>query len=644
MSKGIFEDASMNLREWASNNRELEETFSDEDRAKENVMKVLGLEWSRETDTLAIQKVHLSSAQNDKTNKPKIIENDEKENNISEYLSFSAFGAINDCLPTSVPFGINPMKYSSVTKLLRVTAYVRGFIGKMKKEKYSSQSLTSKEIQEAEDMWIKHVQHTNFSEVYESLIGKKKCNLQLQLDVFIDKNGLLRCKGRLENASLTESARNPLLLPRDDSFTVLIVEREHKRLFHSGVSQTLSQLRYRYWIPSGRATVRKILRQCLVCRRVEGGAYKMPPMAPLPRSRVTESTPFSHIGLDYLGPLYIKDNQTTEKVWVCLYTCMVTRAVHLEMVKNMSTEAFLNSFRRFIACRGKPREVIGDNALHFKLAKHTIEFVWSSILKSEDVQSYCSSEGISWRFIVEIAPWMGGFYERLVGITKRSLRKSIGRKLLSSDQLITVIKEAEAIVNCRPLVYVGEDINSNITLTPSHFTCLNPNIGIPECEISSEDPDFKVIESSADKLLAIWKSGQKLLDTFWKIWKEEYLCSLRERTQTNLKQGKPKVTFNPRVGDVVLIKDNTTRGSWRLGKVIKLSVSSDGFVRSAEVKIASKKLLKRPLSLLNPIETSKLLIPDTESITPIEKEETSIHTERKAAKHAKQRLKNCFND
>ncbi|XP_053392332.1 uncharacterized protein LOC128555011 [Mercenaria mercenaria] len=169
----------------------------------------------------------------------------------------------------------------------------------------------------------------------------------------------------------------------------------------------------------------------------------------------------------------------------------------------MSTEAFLNSFRRFIACRGKPREVISDNALHFKLAKHTLEFVWSSVLKSEDVQSYCSSEGISWRFIVEIAPWMGGFYERLVGIKKRSLRKSIGRKLLSSDQLITVIKEVEAIVNCRPLVYVGEDINSNITLTPSHFTCLNPNIGIPECEISSEDPDFKVIESSADKLLVI---------------------------------------------------------------------------------------------------------------------------------------------
>ncbi|XP_060608443.1 uncharacterized protein LOC132760481 [Ruditapes philippinarum] len=441
-------------------------------------------------------------------------------------------------------------------------------------------------------MWIKHAQYKHLLEVYESIRGKKKCNLQQQLGVFIDINGLLRCKGRVENACLTESARHPLLLPRDDPLTVSIVEREHKRLLHSGVSQTLSQLRYRYWIPSGRATVRKVLHKCLLCRRVEGGAYKMPLMAPLPRSRVTKSTPFSHIGLDYLGPLYIRDNQTITKVWVCLYTCMVTRAVHLEMVKDMTTNAFLNSFRRFIACRGKPQEVISDNALHFKLAKRTIELLWSSILKSDDVQTYSVCEGFKWRFIVEIAPWMGGFYERLVGLTKRSLRKSIGKKLLDSDQLITIIKEVEAIVNCRPLVYVGEDINSNITLTPSHFICLNPNVGFPEIEISSDDPDFKVIESSEDKLLAIWKKGQRLLDSFWKIWKEEYLCSLRERTQTNLKQGKHKVQFNPNVGDVVLIKDNTSRGSWRLGQVIHLYVSSDDCVRSADIETASKKSLK----------------------------------------------------
>ncbi|XP_060598447.1 uncharacterized protein LOC132752171 [Ruditapes philippinarum] len=319
------------------------------------------------------------------------------------------------------------------------------------------------------------------------------------------------------------------------------------------------------------------------------------------------------------------------------HTCSSSR-----MVKDMTTNAFLNSFRRFIACRGKPQEVISDNALHFKLAKRTIELLWSSILKSDDVQTYSSCEGIKWRFIVEIAPWMGGFYERLVGLTKRSLRKSIGKKLLDSDQLITVIKEVEAIVNCRPLVYVGEDINSNITLTPSHFICLNPNAGFSEIEISSDDPDFKVIESSEDKLLAIWKKGQRLLDSFWKIWKDEYLCSLRERTQTNLKQGKHKVQFNPNVGDVVLIKDNTSRGSWRLGKVIHLYVSSDGCVRSADIETASKKVLKRPLSLLYPIETSKLLIPETEDIRPNAKKETGIRPERKAANLAKLRLKNLL--
>lgn len=115
----------------------------------------------------------ISNAEDDVTNEPKITKNDQKENNLSEEMNFSAYGAINDCFPITAPFGINPTKYSSVTKLLRVTAYVRRFIGKMKKKKYCSNNLSARELQEAEDMWIKHVQHTHFPEVYESLVRKK---------------------------------------------------------------------------------------------------------------------------------------------------------------------------------------------------------------------------------------------------------------------------------------------------------------------------------------------------------------------------------------------------------------------------------------------------------------------------------------
>ncbi|MCG7879158.1 MAG: reverse transcriptase domain-containing protein [Candidatus Thiodiazotropha endolucinida] len=508
------------------------------------------------------------------------------------------------CFPISAPFEIDSRQYSSVIKLFRVTATAMRFIKRLKGETFTTEHLTKDEVEKVEQMWVLHIQRMNFEDVFHSITSRKRNNLQTQLGVYVDDDGILRCKGRLEYSSLTEAARHPILLPNKGKLTHLIIESVHKQLLHSGVSQTLSKLRYRFWVPKGRATVRKVINNCLVCRRTEGGPYKMPPMAQLPPGRVSKSTPFSQTGLDYMGPLYIKEENQTKKVWVCLFTCMVTRAVHIEMVADMSTNAFLNCFRRFIASRGTPNEIVCDNAMHFKLASETTELIWRDIIRCDEVQSYSSSQRIKWTFIVELAPWMGGFYERLVGLIKRSLRKAIGRKLLDSDKLNTVLKEAEATVNSRPLVYVGDDINSTVVITPGHFICLNPNTGIPQTEIHDKDPDFKPKESSAEVLLRIWKKGQKLLDSFWNIWLHEYLTSLRERTQMKLKSGKLQSKVSCRIGDIVLIKDNMPRGSWRLGKVIELIQSADGFVRSARVQTQSGRILGRPLCLLYPIETS----------------------------------------
>ncbi|XP_045205909.2 uncharacterized protein LOC123558098 [Mercenaria mercenaria] len=547
-----------------------------------------------------------------------------------------------DVFPKVAPFTIDCKRYSSLTKLLRVTALVTRFVKTLKKEKVNESYLSSEELKKAEKLWLSHVQHKHFSDVLESIRENKGNNLKVQLGIYKDDDGLLRCKGRLENACLTESARFPLLLPRNDRFTEMVIEKEHKQMLHTGVSQTLSKVRQKYWILHGRATVRKVLNMCLVCRKIEGGSYKMPPMAALPQARVSESTPFTYIGLDYLGPLFIKE-QETEKIWVCLFTCMVTRAVHLEMVQNMSAAAFLNCLRRFIASRGTPSEIVCDNAMHFKSACQTTELVWRSAIKSEDVQNYCSSVGIKWRFIIEIAPWMGGFYERLVGLIKRSLRKSIGKKMLSRDQLHTVLKEAEAVVNCRPLVYVGEDINSTITLTPAHFNCLNQKTGIPESVMSEDDPDFKISDNSADKLLQIWKKGQKLLNSFWRIWRDEYLSSLRERTQTLLKHGKNQAKFEPNIGDIVSIKDNVPRGSWRLGKISDLIKSADGCVRSAKVQTASGRELKRPLCLLYPLELRNSPHPENTKSTDYELKD-GAKPSRQAATAARERIKRCLNE
>ncbi|XP_053381888.1 uncharacterized protein LOC128549324 [Mercenaria mercenaria] len=349
----------------------------------------------------------------------------------------------SEYFPVTAPFEMDYENFSSLTKLFRVTATAMRFIQKLKKENLNNSSLSLEEIESAEQLWTLHIQKKNFKDVFQSFTRNQKNNLKTQLGVFIDSNGMLRCKGRLENAGLTEAARFSLLLPSKEKFTKMSIKRTHKQLLHSGVSHTLSQIRHRYWVPQGRATVRNVLNNCVVCRRLEGGPYKMPQIPSLPKERVTESTPLSRTGLEYFGGVSIKTSERLKKVWVCLFTCLVTRAVHLEMIQDLSANEFIMCLRRFIAQRGKPIEVISDNALQFKLARQTIDLLWQGIIKCDDVQSYASTENIRWSFIVEFAPWMGEFYESLVGLVKRSLRKAIGRKILTGVQFVTTLKEAE---------------------------------------------------------------------------------------------------------------------------------------------------------------------------------------------------------
>ena len=231
------------------------------------------------------------------------------------------------------------------------------------------------------------------------------------------------------------------------------------------------------------------------------------------------------------------------------------------MMHDMSTSQFLLGFRRFVARHGKPRKIISDNAAQFKLASDTIKKLWGQILTEDDVISYAANQNVQWEFIVELAPRMGGFYERLVGLVKRSLRKALGKVCLMNEQLMTVLKEAEAVVSSRPLTYVGDDINSYMTLTPAHFLSLNPKAGLPAfSQENTDDTDYSPETTSSDRLVALWKKGLKHLDSFWRIWRDDYLLSMRERSQRKLKERRTQSPFNANVGDVVLVKDNLPSG------------------------------------------------------------------------------------
>ena len=174
----------------------------------------------------------------------------------------------------------------------------------------------------------------------------------------------------MDNADIPYATRHPVLLCKQHHLTLLIVQDAHERVKHNGVKETLTEIRSRYWIVKGRQFVRKILHGCVVCLRFEGPPQSAPPPPPLPEFRVREEPAFTFTGVDFAGPLYMKTNGLVEsnKVWICLYTCCVVRAVHLDVVPDITAISFLRSFKRFTARRGFPKRFISDNGKTFKAA------------------------------------------------------------------------------------------------------------------------------------------------------------------------------------------------------------------------------------------------------------------------------------
>jgi hypothetical protein len=360
----------------------------------------------------------------------------------------------------------------------------------------------------------------------------------------------------------------------------LFIRKAHHRVLHNGVKETLAELRSRFWIVKGRSLIKSIIHRCCVCRRHEGKPYSAPPPPPLPTFRVEEAPPFSFTGVDFAGPLYVRGNGASKKVWICLYTCCVVRAIHLDLVPDLSTSAFLRCFRRFTARRGVPQRILSDNGKTFKAAAKAISEV-------------------NWIFNVPKAPWWGGVFERMVRCTKRCLRKILGQAKFSQDELLTAITEVEMVVNSRPLSYVSAD-DLEEPLTPSHLIVGRRLLNAPD-HLGHDPEDF---ELTPDILTRRAKYLSYIISRFWERWKKEYLVELREAHKQCGKNSKaPQVS----VGDVVIIhSDDQPRGMWNLGRVEELMIGNDGEARGAVLRVAGRgrraKRLQRPVQKLYPLE------------------------------------------
>eukprot|EP00117_Sycon_ciliatum_P021255 scpid12026/ scgid6192/ len=441
---------------------------------------------------------------------------------------------------------------------------VQGVVRRMLSWKYKDAAVVSAK---ADQVLLRAIQEECFpAELSELRNGRSvpKSSKIGQFSPFLDNDGLIRATLRLQFADLDPDTTHPVLLAKH-YLTRLMLTNVHVSRLHQGVEACLAFVRRRYLIVGGRRMLRAVKEKCVVCRRADAPTASER-AAPLPADRVLHQRPFCVVGVDHAGPLLVKDRGVSSKVWILLFVCATTRAVHLELVESLSEEEFLLAYRRFVARFGKPTLVRSDNGTAFAAASRRLV------------------SSVDWRLNAPAAPWHGGFFERLVAIVKSPLRRVLGKSLLSKTELRTLLSEVQDVVNDRPITYVTED--EDLPLSPSML------LGAASVQ-SDSNAESCLSHTDANRRLQYLS---QLRVHFTARWTEEYLLSLRSHHD--------RKGHSLAVGDVVFLADHTKkRVCWKLARILQLHTGRDGRQRVAKVRVSGHELL-RPIQRLVPLEIS----------------------------------------
>ena len=499
---------------------------------------------------------------------------------------------------------IDISRYSSHEKLIAVTKNVlkatQLFLSKLRTKKGPPVSIVNESslASSAEILWLRSTQRAHFPELFELT---KNSNAQVSATsrtifrehkIFFDQNlGVLRCTTRLENSSHPFSIVCPIILPKNSMFTCQLIRSAHESQGHSGVAHTLTYLRSSrgFWILGGRKTVKQVIQKCNSCLKVDGVFFDKPAHPPLPDFRVRQARCFSSVGLDMVGPFKYEETDSSEnlshqrtfgKCWVLMITCASSRAVHLETTRSLAVKDFILALQRFMDVRGVPSHVESDNSKTFIRANK--EF--ASIFNSKRARRFLEQNHIEWNFYTEYSAWKGSMTERLNSTFKKIAHKTFGRAILNFEEFRSMVSYSMSIINCRPITYVYSDINSEGTqLTPSMllngFNLLEP----PSLNYRKPSDESELTLSERYKFI------EKLKDSFWNLWNNQYLTELYER---HVKQGRTPINMRiPKLGQVVLVKDEKLpRRHWKLGRIMDLKISNrDGKIREVTVQCLSKR-------------------------------------------------------
>ncbi|XP_077491913.1 uncharacterized protein LOC144102539 [Amblyomma americanum] len=455
-------------------------------------------------------------------------------------------------------------RYSSFIRLIRVTAWVLRFVSRMRRRNDEVGALTAEELDQAEIFWIRNEHREGFHRELKSVHNQQAFPVDSPLrnaSLMVDDKGILRIDGRLQRSHLDYDAKHPVVIPKQSDLSKLLALYCHRKVLHGGIRCTLTQLRERYWVIGARQMVKRTLKECVTCQWFNAQPANQV-TAPLPKDRITEAQPFQVTGVDFAGPLVVKGTSPT-KCYIALFTCAVTRAIHLELVSDMSASSFLLAFQRFTARRGLPSTIYSDNALTFKKVNKDLGRLWDA-MRSGQVQEYIVSARVQWKFIVERGPWWSGFYERLVGLTKQALKKTLGRGYLTLEEMTTTLTEVEAVLNSRPLTHVYSESNEPEPLCPAMFLTGKRLTSLPALQRK------EIAALTCDHLRHI-STRDKALEGFWKRWCSEYLKELQLTHSKGDQRGR-----QVDIGDVVLLKEALQpRQMWKLGMIERAFTGRD---------------------------------------------------------------------
>ena len=366
-------------------------------------------------------------------------------------------------------------------------------------------------------------------------------------------------------------------MAKDHNLTELMIVEYHKRCKHLRIQSTLNKIRHSgFWIPRARQAVKKVISRSVLCQKFNNLAFKYHKVTNLLKHQVNLIKPFLHTGIDYTGHVWVKDEEGVSKRYMLIFTCLNIRAVHIELVKDMSTHSFILALIRFTNINGIPSHIYSDNARSFIAGCNLIEEVFASSEFNEHFQVY----NIKHIRIPLYAAWVGSTWGRMIRTIESCLYKTIRRSRIRYVDLLTVISDIQSAINQRPLTYWYSSDSDLEVITPKCFLRPNANLGLV---LKLDDQD--VWKSDPPSRLNVVKSIEardSMLTRFRELWYQNYLLSLREQCKDL-----HEFNFNYRINvdDFVLVKNPAkSKQFWLLGRVLELIVSDDKKINSVKVK------------------------------------------------------------